>query len=68
MKLSTMNNKEKANAKILREAGFYIFESRNVFWATHPKLISQYCVNTCADKAIQDLKNEINKIQGKFNF
>ena len=59
MKHSTMNNKEKSNAKLLRQSGFLIFE-QNGFWAIHPKLISQYCVTTSANKAIQDLNNKIN--------
>jgi hypothetical protein len=54
-----MNNQEKANAKLLRQLGFLIFE-QNGFWAIHPKLICQYCVTTSASKAIQDLNNKIN--------
>jgi hypothetical protein len=57
-----MNNQEKANAKVLRQAGFYIFEMKG-FWATHPKLICQYCVTTKADKAIKDLNDAIKSTQ-----
>ena len=55
-----MNNTEKANAKILRQKGFEIIHTETqhklTFWAVHLKLISQYCIMTCADDAIHDLE------------
>lgn len=60
-----MNNTEKANAKILRQKGFQIIHTETqhklTYWAIHYKLIGQYCIFTCADKAIQDLEmHELN--------
>jgi len=55
-----MNNIEKANAKILRQKGFEIIHTETqhklTYWAIHHKLISQYCIFTCADDAIHDLE------------
>lgn len=56
-----MNNTEKASAKILKQHGFHVFwayqgEKKGDWWATHPKLIAQYHVHTCSDKAIKDLE------------
>lgn len=68
MALRDMNNIEKANAKILKSKGFYVFwqyshgERSGAYWATHPKLICQYCIITCASKAINDLERVCNRI------
>lgn len=55
-----MNNKEKANAKILRQKGFQIITTETqhklTYWAIHWKLINQYCIATCGDDAIHDLE------------
>jgi hypothetical protein len=60
MALRAMNNNEKANAKILKQNGFHVFWQYNgpdkgSYWATHSKLICQYCINTKADQALKDL-------------
>jgi hypothetical protein len=61
MALRAMNNKEKNAAKMLKEKGFDVFwfeSGPNSFgyYALHPKLTFQYCINTCADIALNDLK------------
>lgn len=67
MSLRAMNNKEKANAAILKKNGFHVFwqythrGTRGDWWATHHKLICQYCVKTKADDAIRDLDNVDNE-------
>lgn len=56
-----MNNQEKAAAAILKAYKFDIFYSYTIgnvtgyYWAIHPKLICQYCINTASEKAINDL-------------
>ena len=58
-----MNNQERANAKTLKEKGFDVFwfDSHNPFsqangyWATHPKLICMYDINTAFSMALEDL-------------
>lgn len=60
-----MNNIEKANAAMLKKAGFHIFYqyshggTKGCWWATHHKLIGQYCVKTAADDALYHLNNGI---------
>jgi hypothetical protein len=60
MALRAMNNKEKANAKMLKGAGFHVFFQysgvKGEWWATHPKLICQYHIATMTDEALSDLK------------
>ena len=55
-----MNNEEKHAAKLLRDAGFLVFWQEygagRGYWATHPRLLSQYDLRTCAQKALNDLK------------
>lgn len=60
MAVRAMNNTEKANAKILKQRGFSVFwqyqgHASGNYWATHPKLICQYCIATSADSALRDL-------------
>lgn len=67
MALRAMNNSEKAAAKILKESGFHVFwqdsgPRRGMFWATHPKLIGQYCIVTKSSEAIEDFKRKVNWI------
>jgi len=63
MALRSMNNKEKANAALLKKNGFHVFwqyshnETRGDWWATHHKLICQYHVKTTADLALSDLRS-----------
>lgn len=61
-----MNNKEKVAASILKENGFYVFwfdsgYYSSGYYATHPKLIMQYHVESCFNQALEDLKNKLNK-------
>lgn len=55
-----MNNQEKINSAVLKEKGFYVFfsPSRNggMYWATHVKLICQYCIVTKSNMALSDLE------------
>jgi hypothetical protein len=59
-----MNNKEKQASKTLKMLGFRVFweyrrKDQGDWWATHPKLICQYHIDTCADEAISDLKDAV---------
>lgn len=68
MALRAMNNTKKAAAKILKESGYNVFwqvggPRRRTHWATHPKLIGQYCIVTKSSEAMEDLKR---KVDGKF--
>jgi len=63
MPLRAMNNFEKSAAKVLKEAGFFVFwfdsgPHSSGYYATHPKLISQYCIATCSDIALEDIKKK----------
>ena len=61
-----MNNQERANAKTLKEKGFYVFwfqthdphSQCNGYWATHPKLVFQYNINTAFSMALEDLSKQ----------
>jgi len=64
-----MNNNQSAKAKILRKKGFEIFYAGgghygSGWYAFHPKMIYQYCIDTNFDLALSDLdkliKNSIN--------
>lgn len=59
-----MCNKEKHNAKLLRDIGFHIIYKESAinatYWAIHPKINMQYCLKTATDKAIKDYKKIID--------
>lgn len=66
-----MNNLEKEAAAVLKNAGFHVFweESNSPrdpggYWATHPKLIYQYYLNTNWRVALDDLNSVQRDIAG----
>jgi hypothetical protein len=64
MALRGMSNIEKIAAAELKQKGFSVFwmyqgPKHGDYWATHPKLICQYHVQTTSKKALEDLENII---------
>lgn len=60
-----MCNKEKHNAKLLKDLGFNIIYTETpinaTYWAIHPKINMQYCIKTTTEIAINDYNKLTNK-------
>lgn len=72
MALRAMNNTEKEAAKILKDKGFTVFwfdsySTAAGYYATHAKLIFQYCILSKAKEALEHLERLQPKQTSLFN-